>query len=469
MTILIPLAAVALPALLSAAALAQAAPRPAKPLSGEQLREEMAYTIGVQAYLYGDPVVAMYRTRYAQVSDPANKQRTPPNRFRHRRRLLDHTFTAVVSPNNDTLYSSAWLDLSRGPVVLRVPETGGRYYTFQLLDFYTNTFAFVGKRATGTTGGAFAVAGPGWKGPLPEGVRRVDSPTNAVWLLGRTAVNGEADLPAVHALQDRYTLTPLGGEGERGGAAVPDKAPVSPPSDPPDALAFFEALNAGLRENPPPAREAALMSLFARIGVGPGRTLRAGRRDPATEKGLRRAVEAGGQIVAANPDRAGPSVNGWYFPPRAVGNFGDDYLLRAVTARTLLAALPPEEVVYPTTSVDDQGRPLHGKHRYVLRMGKGQAPPVDAFWSVTAYRLPERLFAANPLGRYAIGDRTKGLRYGQDGSLELYVRHDSPGKDRESNWLPAPPGDFCLTLRGWLPRKELRDGSWKVPPVRRLE
>jgi hypothetical protein len=152
-----------------------------------------------------------------------------------------------------------------------------------------------------------------------------------------------------------------------------------------------------------------------------------------------------------------------------VGNFGDDYLLRAVTARTLLAALPPEEVVYPTTSVDDKGRPLNGKHRYVLRMGKGQTPPVDAFWSVTAYRLPERLFAANPLGRYAIGDRARGLRYGPDGSLEIYVQHESPGKDRESNWLPAPPGDFSLTLRGWLPRKELRDGAWKVPPVRRAD
>lgn len=452
----------------------RAADTPPAPLSAEQLREELAYTLGVQAYLYGYPVVEMYRARYNHAYRPDNKERTPLNRFRHNQRLLDHTFTAVVSPNNDTLYSSAWLDLAAEPLILGVPDTKGRYYSFQFMDFYTNTFAFVGKRVTGTREGAFAVVGPRWKGTLPEGLRRLDSPTSAVWLLGRTLVDGPEDLPAVQALQDRYTLTPLSSWGKKEGRPTPGRDGVgapgqTPPPDPTRPLHFFVILNASLRENPPPAREAALMSLFARVGVGPDQAFQPDKLDPATSRGLQRAMEIGQQLTRPRPGGSGSVVNGWSFPPKGVGNCGEDYLLRAVIARTLLAALPPEEAVYPTALVDGTGQALNGKHNYVLRLEKGQTPPVDGFWSITLYRLPERLFAANPLNRYAIGDRTRGLKYGADGALELFIQHDSPGKDREPNWLPAPQGDFCLTLRGFLPRKELQEGTWKVPPVKRSD
>ena len=439
----------------------------APPPSPEQLREELAYTLGVQAYIYGFPVVEMYKTRSLRVNDPKQDEATL-NQFIHFRRLRDHRDRAVVSPNNDTLYSSAWLDLAPGPVVLSVPDAGGRYRVFQFLDFWTNNFASIGKRTNGSGAADYAVVGPGWQGDLPRGLKRIDAPTNAVWLLGRTLVDGPDDLAAVHALQDQSTLTPLAAWGKTN--PPPTAAPPKPiPFDLSDPLKFFEFLNAGLRENPPPPRDAGLMALFGPINVGPDKPFRADQLDAATAQGLRRAVETGRRLVEAGPVKSPPPVNGWHFPPRNVGNFGDDYLLRATTAMKLLGALPPEEAVYPTAQTDDHNQPLDGMHRYVLRFEKGQAPPADAFWSVTLYRLPDRLLADNPLGRYSIGDRTKGLAYGTDGSLELYIQRDSPGKDRESNWLPAPEGPFCLTLRAYLPRKELLAGTWKVPAVRRVD
>jgi hypothetical protein len=441
---------------------------PAKPLTAEEIRQEESYTIGVQAYVYGYPVVEMYKTRYDYAFNPARKNRTPLNQLTHRRQLVDPAIQTVVSPNNDTLYSAAWLDLAREPILLQVPESNGRYYAFQLMDFFTNNFATVGKRTTGTKPGVFAVVGPGWKGSLPEGVKRLDSPTNAVWLLGRTLVDGKEDLPNVHALQDRYKLTPLSARGKEDRAGPDRQDPAYPPYDSSDPLKFFEFLNAGLHENPPPAREAALMSLFGRIGVGPDKTFRAAALDRATAKGLDRAVVVGKQLIAGSSG-AGSRINGWYFPPKEIGAFGDNYLLRAEVAMKWLASLSPEEAVYFTGVADDKGRPLSGKHRYLLRFEQGQLPPAEAFWSVTMYRLPERFLVDNPVQRYAIGDRTKGLRYGPDGSLEIYVQHESPGKDKETNWLPAAEGDFNVILRAFLPGKEILEGTWKIPPLKRIE
>ncbi len=434
----------------------------ARSLAAEQAREEYAYSLGVQAYVYGFPVVEMFRVRHARVFDPANKNRVPLNQFAHRRHLLDHTYKLVVSPNNDTLYSTAWLDLSSGPVVLHVPDCKGRYVSFQLMDFYTNNFAHVRAGPAGE-GRKVAVVGPGWKGTLPAGVERVDSPTNAVMLIGRTLVDGKEDLPAVHALQDRFTLTTLSGK------PPPEGGPAPPPYDLSDPLHFFAVLNAGLRENPPPAREAALMSLFGRIGVGPDKTFQVEKLDPATARGLRRAGEAGRRIIATADPGGLKLPGGWLLPPKEIGNCGDNYLLRAHVAMKGLGALSPEEAVYLVTTEDDRGRPLDGRYCYVLRLGKGDAPPVKAFWSLTMYRLPERLFVENPLGRYAVGDRTRGLRYGANGSLEIYLQHESPGKDREPNWLPAPKGPFDLTWRAYLPVGSYHDGAWRPPAIRRVD
>ena len=440
-----------------------------KPLTPEQLREEEAYTIGVQAYIYGYPVVEMYRTRYLRVYHSTSKLRTPINQFRHVPILLDHRHTDVVSPNNDTLYSAAWLDLAREPLILHLPDMKGRYHIFQLLDFYTNNAGSLGKRTTGTSAGDFALVGPAWKGTLPAGVKRVDCPTNAAWLIGRTLVDGPADLPAVHKLQEQYTLTPLSAWGKTNAPRLPEKKTDPPPYDLSEPLNFFAILNTALRENPPPKREAALMSLFGRIGVGPDQTFGPTLQDAAAVKGLQRALKVGNEMITGASKRLRSPVDGWLWPPKGVGNFGDDYLLRAETARTALASLSPEDAVYISGVQDAQGQAFSGKHRYVLRFEKGQLPPVDGFWSVTMYRMPERLLAANALGRYSIGDRTAGLRTEADGSLEILIQHESPGKDRESNWLPAPPGEFSLMMRAYVPRRTFLDRTWKLPPVKRID
>ncbi len=445
---------------------APAQEKAAKPLTREQSSEEYAYTIGVQAYIYGYPLVEMYRVRYTRVFNPAAKNRTPLNQFYHIRQLHDHTATTVIGPNNDTLYSSAWLDLAKEPIVLDVPDTKGRYYVMHFMDFYTNSFAFVGKRATGTKPGSYAITGPGWNGKLPEKLTRIESPTNAVWLLGRTLVDGKDDLPAVHALQDQYLLTPLSSWGKKE-KPNPRPLPDFPAYDLSEPLTFFELLNVALRENPPPAREAALMSLIGQIGVGPEKSFKVSELDAPTMKGLRRAIEQGQRIVAATEHKAKP-VNGWKPPLSHAGRYGDDYLFRATIAKNALAANSPEEA-HNFLLVSVQDEPLKGNRKYVLRFEKNQMPPVDAFWSLTMYHWPAGFLVDNPIKRYSIGDRTKGLRYGADGALEIFIQHESPGKDKESNWLPAPKGDFALALRCYLPRKTISDGTWKPPPVKQVE
>src|SRR5262249_18338272 len=256
------------------------------------------------------------------------------------------------------------------------------------------------------------------------------------------------------ALQDQLTLTPLSAWDKPGRASDPGKGSVPPAYDRSQPLQFFAILNRGLNENPPPAREAALMSLFGQIGIGPDKTFRPDTLDPATARGLERAVRVGQQLIAA-PFGTGSRVNGWWIPAKEIGNFGDHYLLRADVARTALAALSPEEAVDFQTQEDSQGRPLTGQHKYLLRFAKGQLPPVDAFWSVTMYStVPDRFLVANPINRYSIGDRTRGLHYAPDGALDLYLQHESPGKENEANWLPAPAGEFSLIFRAFLPRKE---------------
>jgi hypothetical protein len=442
--------------------------RAANPLSPEQLREEEAYSIGLQAYVYGFPVVEMYRLRYLSASSPTNPNRTPINQFRRRRELIDHTYTAVVSPNSDTLYSSAWLDLAPEPMILHVPDTKGRYYVFQFLDFYTNNFASIGTRTTGAKQGNFVVTGPKWNGSLPSGLKRISSPTNAALLVGRTLINGTQNLANVHRFQDDCTLTPLSAWG-KDSASLPGPEEKWPPYDGSNPLKFFESLNAGLRENPPPARDGSLMSLFERISVGPDQTFAIEKLDPAVARGLRRALDVGKQMIANPPTRRGTEFNGWYFPAKHIGNFGDDFLFRAEVALKWIFALSPEEAVYFIGERDDHGAPLMGKQRYVLRFESGQMPPMDAFWSITMYRVPDRLLAGNSIRRYSISDRTPGLKLQSDGALEIYVQHEAPEKDKESNWLPAPAGEFNLILRVYLPRKEVLDGTWKVPAVKRFE
>jgi hypothetical protein len=396
----------------------------------------------------------------------------PINQFANAPAFPDHTFTDVVRPNADTLYSTAWLDLSKEAMVLSVPDIKGRYYLMQMLDAWTNVFASPGARTTGTGKGDFAIVGPGFKGKLPAGLKKVESPTNLVWIIGRTQTNGKADYEAVHTIQKEYKLTPLSAWGKpyTPPAKVPVDSKVS--KEPPveqvekmDAQEFFGRLNALMQANPPAAADAKAMQKFAAIGIATGKKFSLEGLDPAVKTALEKGLkEAQKEIVAEGKKIGGGKVvNGWMLT-YDLGSYGTKYPYRAAIAYVGLGANLPEDAIYPKTRVDGEGKLLTGKNKYVMHFTKDQIPPVKAFWSLTLYN-DKQFFAKNPLNRYAIGDRDK-LKLNPDGSLDLYIQHESPGKDKESNWLPAPKDGFDLVLRLYWPKKSVLDGTWAPPPVK---
>jgi hypothetical protein len=425
-------------------------------------RARRAFTAAAAAYLYG----------VAPLSVGQTVQRFPENRMLSIGALVDPTVKTVVAPNVDTTYTVAQLNLAAGPLVIDVPDTRGRYYVLQLLDAYSNTFRYVGRRTTGTGAGSYALVPPAFSGALPPGVRRITSPTPLVWLLGRTLVQGAADLPSVTELMRGYRVTPLA-EWSAGAREPPLVLPAFPPNQTrlvlPKGLAFFDALGAYLAANPPPARDACALRVFARAGIGAGRTP-SSASDGAVRRALGRAAAMAERLVSRAVARANvysrKRNNGWLVPLGYVGDYGRNYLGRAVIAKFALGANTPEETIYPSALTDSRGRPLSGHRRYTLRFPPGELPPVGAFWSLTMY---DRSGYLNPnaIGRYAIGDRTRGLRRGSDNSLTLYVQRRAPGGRRRANWLPAPRGRFRLIMRLYEPRRRASSGDWRPPPVRR--
>jgi hypothetical protein len=430
--------------------------------------------IAKEAYIFGYPLVLMDVTRQVSTACPkAGPMCAPMNQFANIPAFPDPTFTEVVSPNADTLYSIAWLDLSKGPIVLSVPDTKGRYYLMPMLDAWTNVFASPGARTTGTGKGDFAIVGPGFKGKLPAGLKKIESPTNLVWIIGRTQTNGKADYEAVHAIQKEYKLAPLSAWGKpyTPPAKVPVDSKVS--KEPPvmqvekmDAQEFFGRLNALMQANPPAAADAKAMQKFAAIGIAPGKKFSLEEFDPAARSALEKGLkEAHQEIVAEARKPRGKVANGWVLN-YDLGSYGTKYLYRAAIAWVGLGANLPEDAIYPMTRVDGEGKPLTGKNKYVMHFTKDQIPPVKAFWSLTLYN-DKQFFVENPLNRYAIGDRDK-LKFNPDGSLDLYIQHESPGKEKESNWLPSPKDSFNLILRLYWPKKSVLDGIWAPPPVKRV-
>jgi hypothetical protein len=406
-----------------------------------------AREIAHDAWIFTFPLYEMLRTRPNVAENPDNPRRYAPNTLAHARQLSDHTRRAVTAPNNDTIYSSAWLDLSAGPVVFDMPDVTDRYWSVALLDAYTNNFAYLGTRATRGKGGRFLIAGPAWQGSAAEGQTVIRAPTDMVWLLARILVDGQADLANVGHIQSAMRLDgPPVGEKRR------------PIADPP--AAYIATINRALAEQPHPP--TPMLTRMARIGIGPDLT------GPPPE--LAEAVAQGfaeGK-AALRRGRFGETIDGWSYPPAHLGNFADDYLYRAVVALVGLAALKPVEAMYMRW----EGSPLDGLHRYVLRFEPGQLPAVDGFWSQSLYEVtPEgRLFFTdNPLRRYAIGDRTKGLVRNADGSLEILIAQAPLGGEPPANLLPAPAGPFALIFRAYLPRPELLRHDAVLPAIRRLD
>ena len=433
-----------------------------------KLTEEQAYNIGIQAYIYAYPLVLSEMTKRV-----IPNKRAAINQFEHAEAFPLPDLKVVIRPNVDTLYSNAWLDLSQEPIILSVPDTGGRYYLMQLLDAWTETFAVPGKRTTGTKAGHFAITGPNWKGTLPKGMQEIKSPTNMVWIIGRTQTNGVSDYANVHQIQRCFKLTPLSAWGKS--AASPSLLPANSSLDlkttPPqqvarmDATTFFKTFAELLKTNSPHDADAPLLAQLKTIGIAVGKDFDVRTLDPETVKGLDRAVKDAPKLFPVYRVKNRPVIDGWGFSIK-IGKYGTAYSERASQAFFGLGALAPEDAVYGGTNVDNEGQTLKGTNRYVLHFDKNALPPVRAFWSVTLYAA-DGFFVANSINRYAIGDRDK-LLFNQDGSLDIYIQPDSPEKGKDSNWLPAPAGEFNLTLRLYRPKPELINRKWRPLAVRRV-
>lgn len=441
------------------------------------ISEEDAYTIGVEAYTYAYPLVLMEMTRRVSTNvadfDPA-AHHAPMNRFIHIRAYPDAGFHDIVRPNADTLYSLLWYDVSHEPLVFTLPDTGNRYHVLPFMDMWTDVFATLGTRTTGNAGGTFALVGPHWQGTLPKDMRAIASPTDFGFIIGRIQTNGQNDYANVHKLQAGLHAVPLSAWGKP--SYVPAPGHVDPTIDvrtPPvqqvaklEPAAFFALFAEALKHNPPHAADYAALMRMERIGLVAGQSFDLNKAAPAVQRALMRAAPDAYTRIRERMRRFGVPRSGWTSPTGMIGVYGNDYLLRAFIAYAGLGALPPEEAIYPMTLTDSEGKPLTGGARYVLHFDKAQLPPADAFWSLTMYG-EDQFFVANPIHRYTIGDRDK-LAFNADGSLDIYIQHEPPGKDNESNWLPAPTGPYSMNLRLYLPRAQATDGRWTAPPVKRV-
>jgi hypothetical protein len=435
--------------------------------------------IAASAYTFAYPLVLMDVTRRMDLERRAQAGLPGANHFVHAQTFPDDRSRIVIRPNADTLYSTAWLDLSYEPILLHVPDTHGRYYVMQLLDAWTETFDMPGKRTRGTGARWFGIVGPGWKGTLPPDVEKIEAPTNTVWLLGRTQVNGVADYGEVHAIQNGFMLMPLS-QYPNGSPVSRTPAPPAPGSspginrnEPPPlqvqrmtAREFFQTAATLLERNPPHPQDAPLIQQLARIGILPGKIFNPESLGIEGQKAFEQGAKTAADSLATlgSQGGVGEKVNGWSSGfGAATGRYGVRYDARAAVARLGLGALPPEEAIYFSCCRTDAAHSLSGEHAYTLHFCAAELPPVHAFWSLTLYG-EDGYFVSNDIHRFALGDRD-ALKFNSDGSLDLFVQHDAPGADHDSNWLPAPNGKFNLSLRLYWPGEDVVRGRWRPPPV----
>jgi hypothetical protein len=427
--------------------------------------------LAADAYVYGFPLVFDLQMVGGK-ADMGMIAPAPFNSFSHASRLAgpDDRF---VSINNDTIYSIAQVDVSGGPVLLRVPDAAGRYYVLQFVDAWTSNFAYVGRRTTGTAAGSFLLTPPRWQGEAPDGALVIEFPTNLATIVGRWACDGPADLAAVRALQRGLALEPFGAPTPATGLPVPATVP--------DELAFFEQLRTWMQAFPPSAQDQDYQQRFTPLGL----------LDPASPYAhcppeLAQALTVGQDVAKQRMETAlkssglAPVVNGWRLtfhmfdynldhlgpgtiddPAWKMPDRHASYLARALAARGGLWGNHGYEAAYPMTYTDADGDQLDGHNRYTLTLD--QDPPVDAFWSITMYDVPGFYLVANPIGRYSIGDRTPGLRRGADGSLTIAIQHEPPSDT--SNWLPAPAAPFRPLMRLYQPQPAILNGTYKIPPI----
>ncbi len=431
------------------------------------------FWIATEAYTYGYPLVTMEITRrvMTNVASPTGN-RGPMGQVIKARSYPDASFRDVTAPNADTLYTMAWMDLGKEPWVLSIPDMKDRYYLMPMLDGWTTVFQVPGKRTTGTGAQTYAITGPGWTGTLPSGIKEYKSPTNMVWILGRIYCTGTPeDYAAVHALQDQIGLVPLSAYGKpytpppgAVDAAVDMKTAVRDQVNRMDAVAYFTLLAQLMKTNPPVPADAPALARFARIGLVPCQDFDASKLQADFAKRIPQ-IAFDRIMLQFKTNSAVKDINGWNYTTKT-GIYGTDYLMRALIAAIGLGANRPQDAVYPSSQKDADGKAYDGANKYVVHFGKDELPPAEGFWSITMYDA-NYFFVANPINRYSISAR-QNLKPNPDGSVDLYVQKESPGADKESNWLPAPAGKFILMLRLYWPREtdpSILDGSWTIPAV----
>lgn len=459
----------------AAPALAQSAADPAK------VKE--AVDIATDAYVYGYSLVTTDVTRVQMSNVPAVEAlKAPLNQFVNVKRYPPGDYRGVSAPNADTLYSLAWLDLKE-PQVFSHPDMGKRYFLFPMVDLWMTIFDSPGTRTTGQKAGNFLLTGPGWKGEVPKGMKHISSATRYMVILGRTYADGtEADYKAANALQAQYKITPLSAWGKPFTPKAPpvDANPGISMTDEPQKVilemsteAYFNWLAKRMcSDSPAYAADAPALARFAKIGFEPCKPFEMSKLDPAVQAALKDLPKTALAKIDANREASmGKMVDGWSIT-KGLGVYGTDYMKRAVVAAFGWPANLEHDAVYPYTLVDSSGAKLTGAHKYTLTWAKGSTPPVNAFWSITMYMIDKGWwFVPNKLNKFTVSPRDH-LKANADGSITLYFQKDSPGKDKEANWLPAPEGEFIPMLRMYWPKDKapsILDGSWTPPKVQKVD
>jgi hypothetical protein len=450
------------------------------------ITEQEAHAIATDAYVYFYPLVTMDVTRkqFTNIAPGKELGKGPMNMFNNVPEYPPADFKGVVRPNFDTLYSVAYLDLTKEPVVVSVPDTNGRYYLLPMLDMWSDVFASPGWRTTGTAAQTFLVTPAGWRPDLrdrfaeefklPNDTQRIEAPTPYVWIIGRTKTDGPADYDAVHQIQAGLKISLLSDFGK---APRPAEVKIDPSIDmktPPkiqvdtmNAGAYFAYAAELLKLHPPHLTDEPIIAQMKRIGIEPGKSFDIAKLDPAVQKALATAPQDGRKLMAWKLPTLARVANGWSMNTDTMGVYGNYYLKRAIVSQVGLGANLPEDAIYPLNLGDESGKPLDGANKYTITFEKGAAPPVNAFWSITLYD-QDGFQVGNALNRFAVSNWMP-FTTNPDGSLDLYFQNESPGKDKEANWLPAPKGPFNLTMRLYSPISEALTGKWNPPPIVRTQ
>ena len=441
-------------------------------LTPDEAVAKQAYALGVQAYIWGYPMVVMNKSRIAMTSSdhtvtPEEFAKTgkivgPVNQVANAWEMLGPNFSAVQSVNSDTLYEIIWADSTEEPYVLHIPDTKGRYYTFQFIDAWTNNYFYASTRTMGSQDQEYALVAPGWKGVLPKGVIRVDVPTPTHFIIGRIFVADLKDVPTVNALQKQVTMTPLSSYGKK---YTPPKVPVVAAKKYTGDLAFFEQLGDTLVTNGALPSDAGILGFMKTIGLTTDYGFDPSGLSDGEKKALAQAVVDGEAMLAAKAATLGKTVNGWAYAEVLNEFYGTDYMLRAAIGYQAMFENTPSEAYYPSVNVDVNGKTLDASSgNYTMTFPKGGLPPVGAFWSTSMYDQKKRLLVENSLNRYKISSVDK-LKTNSDGSTTIYLQAASPGKDKESNWLPTPKAPFYMLFRMYQPDIEALNGQYQLPGV----